>query len=66
MPPLVNTDFSKEIGGENGIAPRVVADDLLQALESNHYEIHVGNTAQIYQLSLASPAEALKVMNTAE
>lgn len=66
MPPLVNTEFSKVIGGENGIAPRVVADHLLQALEDNHYEIHVGNTADLYQLSLASPAEALKVMNAAE
>jgi uncharacterized oxidoreductase len=66
MPPLVNTDFSKEIGGENGIAPGVVANDLLQALESNQYEIHVGNTANLYQLSLASPAEALKAMNGVE
>ncbi|QDK78526.1 SDR family NAD(P)-dependent oxidoreductase [Spirosoma sp. KCTC 42546] len=63
MPPLVNTDFSQAIGGENGIAPSVVADDLLSALENDNYEIHVGNTAQIYALSLSSPAGALAVMN---
>lgn len=63
MPPLVNTDFSKEIGGHNGIAPSVVAHDLVRALEQNTYEIHVGNTAQIYALSLASPADALAAMN---
>jgi uncharacterized oxidoreductase len=66
MPPLVNTDFSKEINGQNGIPPKVVAEDLLQSLENGNYEIHVGNTAQLYQLSLASPAEALKVMNAVE
>lgn len=66
MPPLVNTEFSKVIGGENGIPPQQVAEDLIQALQDNIYEIHVGNTAQLYQLSLSSPAEALKVMNAAE
>ncbi|MVM31333.1 SDR family NAD(P)-dependent oxidoreductase [Spirosoma sp. HMF4905] len=63
MPPLVNTDFSQAIGGENGIAPSVVADDLLTALENDEYEIHVGNTAQIYALSLSSPSGALAAMN---
>jgi len=66
MPPLVNTEFSKAIGGENGIPPRQVADDLLKALAENKYEIHVGNTAYVYQLSLSSPAEALQLMNAAE
>jgi len=66
MPPLVNTEFSKVIGGENGIPPRQVAEDLLKALAENNYEIHVGNTAYVYQLSLSSPAEALQLMNAAE
>lgn len=65
MPPLVNTEFSKEIGGENGIPPSQVADDLIGAFETNTYEIHVGRTAQLYQLSLSSPAEALLAMNPA-
>ncbi|HVV03130.1 MAG TPA: SDR family NAD(P)-dependent oxidoreductase, partial [Puia sp.] len=56
MPPLVNTEFSKAIGGESGIPPRQVAEDLLKALAENTYEIHVGNTAYVYQLSLSSPA----------
>lgn len=63
MPPLVNTELAKPIGGEqNGIPPHVVAEDLLQSLESNNYEIHVGNTANLYRLFLSSPAEALKMM----
>ena len=59
MPPLVNTDFSKEIGGENGIAPSQVADDLISAFESDSYEIHVGDTAHIYALSDADRFNAI-------
>lgn len=65
MPPLVNTEFSEEIGGVNGIPPVVVAEDLLNALENDIYEIHVGRTADIYKLSLTSPADALLAMNPA-
>ncbi|MDB5159164.1 MAG: short-chain dehydrogenase [Mucilaginibacter sp.] len=60
MPPLVNTDFSKDIGGENGIPPSQVADDLISAFEKDEYEIHVGNTAQIYSLS---PVDAFNAIN---
>jgi len=60
MPPLVNTDFSKDIGGENGIPPSQVADDLISAFENDVYEIHVGNTAQIYNLS---PVDAFNAIN---
>jgi uncharacterized oxidoreductase len=63
MPPLVDTEFSKEIGGSNGISPKQVAEDLYKALQNDEYEIHVGQTAQMYQLFLSSPAEALKAMN---
>lgn len=63
MPPLVNTEFSQGIGGANGIAPSVVAQDLLNAVKNNEYEIHVGNTAFMYKEFLASPAKALKLMN---
>jgi uncharacterized oxidoreductase len=63
MPPLVNTTFSTEIGGENGIPPKVVADELLQALVTDNYEIHVAGTADFYKLYLSSPADAVKGMN---
>lgn len=62
MPPLVNTELSRPIGGENGIHPSVVADEFFEALEKDNYEIHVGNTAHVYKLFLSSPAEALKLM----
>jgi len=63
MPPLVDTEFSKEIGGAKGIKPAAVAEALLQALANDEYEIHVGDTAKIYALYLESPENALQVMN---
>jgi uncharacterized oxidoreductase len=64
MPPLVNTDFSQEIGGANGISPVAVAEALVAAMEADNFEIHVGQTADIYHLTLASPADALMAMNS--
>jgi len=64
MPPLVDTDFSKEIGGENGIKPDVVAAALITGMQQDVYELHVGDTAQIYQLSLKSPQDAFMAMNS--
>lgn len=63
MPPLVNTEFSEAIGGKNGIAPQQVAEALYTALKQDEYEIHVGQTAQLYKTFLSSPAEALKMLN---
>lgn len=63
MPPLVNTSFSKDIGGENGMTPKDVALELKKALENNIYEIHVGATAEFYKLYLSSPEAALQTMN---
>lgn len=63
MPPLVDTEFSKAIGGANGIKPAAVAEALLHALTNDEYEIHVGDTAKIYALYLASPESALQAMN---
>ncbi|WP_316808710.1 SDR family oxidoreductase [Pedobacter agri] len=63
MPPLVDTEFSKEIGGHNGIKPLVVADEFIAALAKDEYEIRVGDTAKIYDLFRQSPIDALNIMN---
>ncbi|MCF0043309.1 SDR family oxidoreductase [Dyadobacter fanqingshengii] len=63
MPPLVNTDFSTEIGGENGIPAREVAEALIHAFENETYEIRVGRTADLFGLFLQSPEQALAAMN---
>jgi uncharacterized oxidoreductase len=65
MPPLVNTDFSQEIGGINGIPPETVAEGLVSGLANDVYEIHVGRTANIFELSHSSPSDALLAMNPA-
>ncbi|WP_316840143.1 SDR family oxidoreductase [Pedobacter gandavensis] len=49
-PPLVNTDFSVEIGGANGIPASEVADELFIALEKNQFEVPVGDTKKIHEL----------------
>jgi uncharacterized oxidoreductase len=65
MPPLVDTEFSTEIGGHNGIAPSAVAEALVEALEKDEYEIRVGRTEDIYRLYLSSPQQAFQAMNAA-
>jgi uncharacterized oxidoreductase len=63
MPPLVDTEFSAEIGGHRGIPARQVAEEFLAALQQDTYEIHVGQTAELYQLFRADPAQAQALMN---
>jgi len=64
MPPLVNTSLSKDIGGEeNGIAPLVVAEGLLNGFENDIYQLHIGQTEYMYNLSLSSPQEAFNTLN---
>ncbi|MBE8724436.1 SDR family oxidoreductase [Flavobacterium hungaricum] len=48
-PPLVNTEFSAEIGGANGIPPEEVADELFAALEKNQFDVPVGDTKQFFK-----------------
>lgn len=43
-PPLTNTEFSSYIGGENGIPPSEVADELLIGLKNDQFDIPVGET----------------------
>ena len=62
MPPLVDTQFSAPIGGSKGISPAAVAEDLFSSLESNNYEIRVGQTEDLYQLFLSSPSKALDLL----
>lgn len=48
-PPLVNTEFSAEIGGANGIPPEEVADELFLALEKNQFDVPVGDSKQFFK-----------------
>lgn len=48
-PPLVNTEFSAEIGGANGIPPEEVAEELFLALEKNQFDVPVGDSKQFFK-----------------
>jgi uncharacterized oxidoreductase len=64
MPPLVNTDFSAEIGGrENGIPASEVADSFVNALINDTYEIRVGITEVLYNNFFANSEGAFSMMN---
>ena len=58
-PPLVNTEFSAEIGGANGIPASEVAEELLLALGKDQVEVPVGDTKYI----AAAIAEAMSKLN---
>lgn len=62
-PPLVDTELSAGIGGANGIPPQQVADELLQAFESDTFDVRVGFTAQFWDAHLKSPDEAFQMLN---
>lgn len=64
MPPTVNTAFSKDIGGEEyGMPAEEVAAGLLNGLESDTYEIYVGQTITFRDFFFANPTEAFKLLN---
>ncbi|AYL96913.1 SDR family oxidoreductase [Mucilaginibacter celer] len=63
MPPLVNTEFSAEIGGHNGIPASQVADEFVAGFETDNFEIRVAGTEPFYRLFLSNPAEALKALH---
>jgi uncharacterized oxidoreductase len=48
-PPLVNTEFSAEIGGANGIPPEEVAEELFLALEKDQFEVPVGDSKHFFK-----------------
>jgi uncharacterized oxidoreductase len=50
-PPLVNTEFSAEIGGANGIPPEEVADELFLALEKDQFDVPVGDSKHFLKLA---------------
>jgi uncharacterized oxidoreductase len=47
-PPMVNTEFSTEIGGADGIPPSDVADELFLALSKNQLDVPVGDAKSFF------------------
>ncbi|WPU99165.1 SDR family NAD(P)-dependent oxidoreductase [Mucilaginibacter sp. cycad4] len=65
MPPTVNTEFSKEVGGDkNGMPPADVAKALIEGFNNDQYEIHVGMTAQFRDFFFSDPQQAFNMLNS--
>ncbi|MCG2617550.1 SDR family NAD(P)-dependent oxidoreductase [Terrimonas sp. NA20] len=62
MPPLVDTEFAKELSGSK-MQPADVASEIVTGIANNIYEIHIGVTAAFRQLFLQSPETALRHLN---
>src|ERR1700761_9396385 len=63
MPPLTNTEFSKPIGGANGIAADEVATAFLTGLEHDVPEIRVGRVDGFYNAFFAGSEKAVAALN---
>lgn len=62
MPPLVDTEFAKDLSGDK-IQPSEVASAILDGLKNDIAEIHVASTARFYTTFLHSPENALNRLN---
>lgn len=64
MPPTVNTEFSKEIGGEErGMPASEVAEGLLKGIEQDQYEIGVGLTVGFRDQFFTTEEKAFQAIN---
>jgi uncharacterized oxidoreductase len=63
MPSLVNTEATKDMGGEKGMHPRVVAETTLSGIQNNQYEIYVGDTGAQRAAYFADPTAAIEAFN---
>lgn len=66
MPPLVDTEFAKDIPSDSKISPQEVAEDLVQSLETNNYEVRVASTEQLYSNFLSQSDKAVLALNRLE
>jgi uncharacterized oxidoreductase len=62
MPPLVDTAFARELQGSK-MQPSDVAAAIINGINNDVYEIHVGGTEALYKLFLQSPEAALRYLN---
>jgi uncharacterized oxidoreductase len=66
MPPLVDTEFAKDIPSDKKITAQEVADELMISLENNNYEIRVASAEKLYKNFLSQSAKAVLALNGLE
>lgn len=65
MPSLINTDATRDMGGEqHGLPPVVVAEDIYNGIKEDRYEIFVGEAGRQYADYFADPKAAIAKFNT--
>jgi len=65
LPPLVNTEFSKNNGGERGIPAEEVAQETLNKIENDVPEIRPGLTDQFYHMFFGDSGNAIEALHLA-
>lgn len=63
MAPLTDSPFAQHVVSDDKVPPSVVAQAVLDGLEADDEEMHVGATADLYPVYLSSPHEALVALN---
>jgi len=63
MPSLINTEATKDMGGENGLPTSVVAEDIFNGITADSYEIYVGETSRQLTEHFNNPVGAVESFN---
>ena len=63
LPPLVDTDLSKNVGGTGGIPASAVASDLLNGLKNDIFEVAVGQTSDFRDNFFPAANTAFDMLN---
>ncbi|GGH67180.1 putative oxidoreductase [Filimonas zeae] len=63
MPSLVDTEFARDIPTTNKLSALEVAEAIIQGVKDDVYEMHVGETEQLYQHFFSNSTQAFQVLN---
>jgi len=63
MAPLTDSPLAQHVVSDDKVPPSVVAQAILDGLERDDLEMHVGTTADLYPTYLRSPHDALVALN---
>lgn len=63
MPPLVDTEFSRELSSHDKMPPAKVALDVIEGIASDKLEMHLGATSSLFAMHKKDAFAALAAMN---
>jgi uncharacterized oxidoreductase len=63
MPPLVDTEFSKQIPSPDKISPSQVAEEFYAGFINDIFEMQVASAKDLYRLYTSEPEKALRFIN---